>query len=174
MTDWPVRRATSADMVPLAALWHETWHEAHSAIVPAALTELRTPKSFADRLQGAGDRLRIAGPKGAPLGLCILKDDRIDQIYVAAGARGTGLARVLLRDGTTRLQAAGTRLAELDCAERNDRAARFYTREGWDRRGTQMAPVDTSQGEMLLRVIVFEKVLGPSDDSPTHSPSGHT
>ncbi len=169
MNNWPVRVALPAEMVPLTALWHRTWHEAHAAIVPAALIASRTPASFAERLRGAGDRLRVAGPAGAPLGLCMIKDNRIDQIYVARTARGSGLARALLDDGAQRLSGAGVRLAELDCAEQNDRAARFYAREGWQRRGIEMAPVDTSEGEMLLRVIVFAKRLAP-DEATNHAP----
>ncbi len=146
-------------MGPLAELWHTTWHEAHAAIVPAELTAERTLTSFAQRLSGAGDRLRVAGPRGAPLGLCIIKEHRIDQIYVASAARGTGLARALLCDGEARLAGAGISMAEVDCAEQNARAAAFYVANGWLRRGIGMAPVETSGGEMLLRVIIFGKRL---------------
>ncbi|MCB2135655.1 MAG: GNAT family N-acetyltransferase [Rhodobacteraceae bacterium] len=156
---WPVRRAVDADMIPLATLWHATWHEAHAAIVPPALTAMRSLESFATRLAEAQDRLRVAGPDGAPLGLCITKDNRVDQIYIAAVGRGTGLAAALLADGTERLRAAGVIMAELDCAEGNDRAARFYAQQGWQRRGVELATVETADGPFPLRVIVFEKQL---------------
>jgi GNAT superfamily N-acetyltransferase len=163
VTLWPVRRAVAADMVPLAALWHATWHEAHAAIVPAALTAMRSRDSFAARLAQAGDRLRVAGPDGAPLGLCITRDNRVDQVYVAAVGRGTGLAAALLADGADRLRAASIAVAELDCAEGNARAAQFYARQGWQRRGVELATVETADGPFPLRVIVFEKRLASSD-----------
>lgn len=159
---WPVRPAAAEDLAPLARLWHATWHEAHAAIVPPELTAMRSLDSFAARLAQAGPRLRTAGPPAAPLGLCILREHRLDQLYVAAEARGTGLAEALLRDGERRLAESGIALAELDCAERNARAARFYARVGWHRRGIELAPVETLAGSLLLRVIVFEKPLAPA------------
>jgi GNAT superfamily N-acetyltransferase len=146
-------------MAPLAALWHQTWHEAHAEIVPPALTAKRSLESFVMRLAEAGDRLRVAGPEGAPLGLCILHDNRVDQIYVAADAHGSGLAAALLANGVARLGAAGFTVAKLDCADGNARAAHFYAREGWRRRGIEVATVETAEGPFPLRVIVFEKAL---------------
>ena len=162
MTAWTARPAVTADIAPLAALWHGTWHEAHAAIVPAALTAIRRPESFAARLAEAGDGLRVAGPEGAPLGLCITNGNRIDQIYIAAEARGSGLAGALLADGVERLRAAGCAMAELDCAVGNTRAAHFYEREGWHRRGEVLAMVETAEGPYPLRVIGFDKPLAPT------------
>ncbi|MGB3178588.1 MAG: GNAT family N-acetyltransferase [Albidovulum sp.] len=161
MTGWAIRFAVPADMEALAALWHATWHDSHALIVPAALAAGRTPASFAARLQGLGANLRVSGPVGAPLGLCIRYTNRIEQIYVAPSAQGTGLAHALLRDGEARLFAAGVRLAELDCAAQNHRAARFYTSEGWALRTTEMVGVETPDGEIMLPVLTFEKHLMP-------------
>ena len=45
-----IAAATRADIGPLAALWHDGWHEAHAALVPTALTALRTPAEFRARV----------------------------------------------------------------------------------------------------------------------------
>jgi GNAT superfamily N-acetyltransferase len=146
-------------MEPLARLWHEAWHDAHAAITPPALVALRTPGLFAERLMTAHDRLRIAGPDGAPCGLCIIRGDHLDQLFVTTTARGTGLATALLRDGEDRLRAAGITDARLDCAALNHRAARFYTREGWTRLGAATVPAPDVDPPILLEVILFGKRL---------------
>jgi GNAT superfamily N-acetyltransferase len=151
----------TADTAPLALLWHQAWHDAHAAITPAALVARRTPGSFAARLATIDDRLRVAGPDGAPLGLCIIDGDEVDQLYVAAAARGTGLAAALLRDAEARLRATGITEARLDCAAGNDRAARFYTREGWQPAGRASVAAHATDPAILIDVMLFRKRLDP-------------
>ena len=143
----------------MTQLWHQSWHDAHAAITPPALVARRTHDTFAERLSRVGNRLRVAGPADAPLGLCIIKDDHLDQLYVAGPARGTGLAAILLRDGEDRLRAAGMTDAFLDCAILNHRAARFYTREGWTRLAVTMAALEAVIPPIQIEVILFGKTL---------------
>ncbi|WP_309668284.1 GNAT family N-acetyltransferase [Tabrizicola sp.] len=159
MTVWPPRPAVAEDIEPLIMVWHHCWHEAHAAITPPALVALRTPDLFAKRLENLGNRLRVAGPTGAPLGLCIIKANHLDQLYVAKEARGTGLAAALLRDGEARLSATGITNALLDCAARNHRAARFYTREGWVPLVRTTVPAEATDPPLQIEVIQFGKRL---------------
>lgn len=159
MTLWRARPAVAADMAPLVLLWHDAWHDAHRAITPPALVALRTPALFAERLKDIYDRLRVAGPEGAPLGLCIIKGDHLDQLFVAGHARGTGVATALLRDGEHRLRAAGVTAAQLDCAALNHRAAHFYAREGWTRLGAATVPAPDVDPPLRIDVILFGKRL---------------
>ncbi|MGL5010562.1 MAG: GNAT family N-acetyltransferase [Paracoccaceae bacterium] len=147
------------DIQPLILLWHRCWHEAHATILPPALVALRTPETFAKRLESAGDRLRVAGPEGEPLGLCSIKDDQIDQLYVAKQARGHGLAAALLHDGEDHLRAAGVTDAFLECAALNHRAIRFYTREGWRPLRENKVPATAVDPPILIDVILFAKRL---------------
>ena len=125
-------RAASPDELPaLARLWKAGWHEAHDGIVPPALAAARTFDSFLARLGGFGSALRVAGPPGAPLGFCVALGDEIEQLFVAPGERGSGLAANLLADGEARLAASGVTCGTLVCALGNDRAHRFYLRHGW-------------------------------------------
>jgi ribosomal protein S18 acetylase RimI-like enzyme len=156
---WPPRPAVAEDIEPLARLWHCCWHEAHAAITPPALVALRTPGLFATRLENLGDRLRVAGPTGAPLGLCIVRTNHLDQLYVARTARGTGLATALLHDGEARLGAMGVTDAVLDCAAQNHRAAHFYTREGWTRLGNATVRAEAIDPPLYIEVIQFGKRL---------------
>jgi hypothetical protein len=40
----------------------------------------------------------VIGPIGAPLGFCMLKDDELYQLYVAAEARGVGAAAAVINE----------------------------------------------------------------------------
>ncbi|MXQ08758.1 GNAT family N-acetyltransferase [Alphaproteobacteria bacterium GH1-50] len=155
----PIRRADPADLGPLAKLWHDGWHEAHAAHVPAELVRHRTPETFAARLARYGDRLRTAGPSGAPLGFCVVTGDEIDQLFVSDKARGTGLAQTLIEDGEARLAAAGIRDAHLLCIPENTRAMRFYERMGWTNHGVSIQTVEIEAGGFPLSVAVFRKTL---------------
>lgn len=159
MMDWPVRPVGVGESKALADLWHDTWHETHAAIVPPKLVALRTRASFRERTEAALPRMRCAGPEGAPLGLCLVTEAELDQIYVAPDGRGSGLARRLMADGCARIGAAGHRTAWLICAEGNDRAAAFYRRVGWREAGPVTGHVEAEGGRFALPCIRFEKDL---------------
>lgn len=154
-----IRPAEPADLDPLAQLWLEGWTEAHAAHVPPELTAKRPLDSFRRRLEGYGDRLRTAGPVGAPLGMCVVTGDELDQIFVAHAARGTGLAAALLADGEARLAASGVTRAHLLCVIENTRAARFYEKYGWKNTGPSRESVFTDDGPFEFTVLRFEKTL---------------
>ena len=154
-----IRSAQPADLDPLARLWHDGWMEAHLAHVPPALTAKRTLESFRNRLDGFGDCLRVAGDVGTPVGFCAIRDDELDQIFVAPDARGGGVAARLLADGEERLAANGIRRAHLLCVIENARAARFYERQGWTNMGVSVESVQTEDGPFAFKLLRFEKSL---------------
>jgi ribosomal protein S18 acetylase RimI-like enzyme len=155
-----IRPAMPEEHPALARLWHAGWHDAHAAHVPAELTRRRTLENFCDRIAGFDDRLRVAGPAGAPLGLCVIQDDEIYQIYARRAARGTGIAAALLADGEVRLRHSGVTRARLECVIENTRAVRFYEKYGWHPAGTATGMLDTRQGPFAMPVLVFTKTLG--------------
>jgi ribosomal protein S18 acetylase RimI-like enzyme len=156
-----VRPAEIAEVDYLARLWYDGWQDAHARILPAELTRIRTLESFRERLAAALGDVRVAGPLGAPAGFCIVRGDELYQLYVAAGARGSGVAALLMADAEARLAEAGADAAWLACAVGNDRAARFYEKCGWRRTGTVVyqpdawdgAPLEVWRYEKGLRVI---------------------
>ncbi len=154
-----IRDADPADIEPLARLWHASWRDAHAAIVPADLVRVRTLESFHDRLAAARGGVRIAGPPGAPLGFTYVRGAELNQIFVAAEARGSGVAAALIADAEARLRAAGVTTAWLDCAVGNDRAARFYEKAGWRRAATMVSELETPAGVIPLDVWRYEKRL---------------
>jgi GNAT superfamily N-acetyltransferase len=154
-----VRPVDPGELDALTDIWHDGWRDAHESIVPAALARLRTRDSFRARLRGRLGEIRVAGPPGRPVGFHILASDEVYQFYVAASARGRGVAAALMADAEARLASRGVATAWLACAVGNHRAARFYEKCGWRRAGTVVLPVETTEGEFLLDVWRYEKEL---------------
>lgn len=154
-----IRAAQAGELDALARLWYDAWQDAHAQIVPAELVRLRTLESFRRRLGDALADVRTTGPLGAPLGLCMVQGEELYQLFVAASARGSGVAAALLADGETRLAAAGVETAWLACAIGNERAARFYEKNGWQRTGVVTSRLETPDGLFLLDVWRYEKPL---------------
>ncbi len=154
-----VRPAEEADLEQLTRVWHDGWYDAHAQIVPAELTRLRTLDSFRDRLRALLPNVRVLGSVGTPVGFSIVRDDELYQLFVAAQARGSGVAAALIADAETRLAGNGVETAWLACAIGNDRAARFYEKCGWRRAGTMLNLAETSNGTFSLETWRYEKTL---------------
>jgi GNAT superfamily N-acetyltransferase len=157
-----VRAAVDADVEPLARLWWAGWHDAHVALLPADLTRLRTVENFVDRMLEALPAVRTIGPPGAPIGFHYVKEDELNQFYVAAEARGSGVARPLMADAEAQLSAQGVETAWLACAIGNLRAARFYEKSGWRRTATTRVLTETAEGPYPLDIWRYEKRLAPA------------
>jgi GNAT superfamily N-acetyltransferase len=156
------RPATEAEIDHLARLWHEGWNDAHGKLAPEGLVRARTLELFRDRLVAALDDTRVVGPAGAPLGLCMIKDDELYQLYVARQARGTGVAAALIADGEGRLAARGFATAWLACAIGNDRAARFYEKCGWVMAREVVNRLETPAGVFEVAIWRYEKAVRPA------------
>jgi len=154
-----IRPAEQTELDQLARVWFDAWRDAHAQIVPAELARLRTLENFRERMQKELPNVRVAGSPGEPVGFCLVKDDELYQLFVAARARGTGVAAALMADGEALLAESGVETAWLACAIGNERAARFYEKCGWRRTGTMTNEAETSEGTFLLQVWRYEKTL---------------
>ena len=154
-----IRRADPSEMPALARRWFNAWREAHEAYVPADLTRIRTLASFEERLRRFGDALRVVGPMGAPLGLCVVKGDELNQLFTSPEARGSGAAQALIVDAEARVAAAGHPVIWLDVVIENARAIRFYEKMGWRRKGEEVTPLDTLDQPFDLKVLIMQKDL---------------
>jgi len=154
-----VRGADESEIDQLGQVWFDAWQDAHAAVVPLELTRLRTLESFRARMRDMLPSVRVVGASGAPVGFCIVKDGELYQLFVAAAARGSGAAVALTADAEARLAASGVETAWLACAIGNDRAARFYEKQGWHRAGTMLNRLDGVAGEQYLEVWRYEKRL---------------
>jgi len=155
-----IRQAELTEIKSLAKLWYDNWQDAHASILPTKLAKLRTLQSFSERLQAGLSDVRVIGILGTPVGLCIIKNDELNQLYVSASARGTGVAALLLADGEARIRSNGFQRAWLACAIGNERAARFYEKNGWNRVGDEMISLETSGGKFPLKIWRYEKEIG--------------
>ena len=155
-----VRRALEGEAPALASLWFHAWREAHLAHAPEALTRIRTLSSFEERLRRFGPALRVVGPVGAPLGLCVVKSDELNQLFTSPEARGKGVAQALIADAEARVMAAGYDRIWLDVLAENERAIRSYEKSGWRRRGEEVVALDTLDEPFELKALIMEKALG--------------
>jgi GNAT superfamily N-acetyltransferase len=129
-----LRPATIADVEDLTTIWHDGWRDGHLGHVPDTVTPHRRPADFRRRVPGQLAHTTVATVDERVVGFVTVRDDEVEQLYVAADARGTGTAAALLRHGE-RAVAARHRRAWLAVAPGNARARRFYEREGWSDAG---------------------------------------
>ena len=155
-----VRSAEQTEIDPLAKVWYEAWHDAHSQIVPPELTALRTLESFRDRIPAALPNVRVVGPFNEAVGFWVFKGSELDQLFVSAQVRGLGVAAALIADGEARLAESGVETAWLGCAIGNERAARFYEKCGWIRAGTMVSHLETTQGVFRWKFGALKSVCG--------------
>jgi len=154
-----VREARIGDLEALTRVWFEGWHDAHDAIVPAALVALRTLDSFRGRLGAALPAVLAVVDGDAPVGFAMLRDTELFQFYVDRAARGTGAAAILMHATEQQMAANGVATAWLACAVGNARAARFYEKCGWTRGATVTIESETSIGTFPIEVWKYEKQL---------------
>ena len=124
----PLRDFAEADLPALVDLWAAAWRETGLAID----FDARRPW-----LDGHLRGLRADGVavvvgldrQNRPAGFVTIdrRTGYLDQLCVAPGERGTGLALALLEEAKRRSPG----LVELDVNEANARALRFYEREGF-------------------------------------------
>jgi GNAT superfamily N-acetyltransferase len=155
-----IRDALESEIPALAVLWRDAWMDGHAAHVPADLTALRTLASFESRLREAFPDIRVFDDGGVPRGFHVLKGEELYQLFVAAAARGTGVAVALIDDAEARLAARGVKTCFLTCAIGNERAARFYRKRGWRLARTVRDSLPTIAGPYELDVWRFEKDVG--------------
>ena len=148
------------DVEPLAQLWLAGWRDAHLEIVPPELEKHRDIDNLRQRMSDGLANVRVVGPQGDPVGFYMLKDDELYQFYVSSRARGTGVAATLMADAETRLASLGLETAWLACAVGNNRAARFYEKNGWQRVGTETSWLKTSDGQIPVEIWRYEKRVG--------------
>lgn len=149
MTTPLLRAATPADLPGIVRVWSAGWAEAHGGRVPRALELARTPESWEpparERLSGTW----VADVDGEVAGLVVVDGDEVDQLYVDAAHRGSGVAAALLSAGERLVREAGHDRAWLAVLSSNDRARRFYARQGWADEGAFEHRADGGDGRTV-------------------------
>ncbi len=130
-----IRDAVPADAERITDIWAIGWRDGHLEGAPPALVAERTRESFAPRVAASLGSTRVAEVDGVVAGFTMVHEDEVEQVYVHADFRGTGVAKRLLADAAERVRAAGHPVPWLAVASGNARARHFYEREGWVDRG---------------------------------------
>jgi GNAT superfamily N-acetyltransferase len=153
-----LRPAAAQDADAIAHVWHAAWHDAHAEHVPHALIQHRTLDHFLAGAVQMIDRSTVAEDDSGLLGFVAVTDDELEFLFVAAQARGTGVAADLLARGERQL-ADLYDTAWLEVVTGNARARRFYERQGWSDVGGRDGVIDTPSGRLVVAYHRYEKRL---------------
>jgi GNAT superfamily N-acetyltransferase len=84
-------------------------------------------------------------------------EDEVEQVYVGRAHRGTGVAAALLSRAEGIVAGNGHESAWLAVVSGNDRARRFYERNGWIDRGLIDYTAATEGGSVLIPAHRYDK-----------------
>jgi GNAT superfamily N-acetyltransferase len=130
-----LRQATANDASKIAEIWHLGWRDGHLGFVPPELVAARYQDSFRTRAAQRVNDTTVAVMDGEVAGFVMVVGDEVEQVYVAARHRGTGVADALMTEAERRIARAGHSTAWLAVVQGNARARRFYERRGWSDAG---------------------------------------
>ncbi|WP_370945942.1 N-acetyltransferase family protein [Amycolatopsis sp. cg5] len=154
-----LRPATSADVPAVAQIWRDGWRDAHLGNVPDGLVEVRTDESFGTRAAEQVGETVVAIVGGVLAGFVMVIADEVEQVYVSAGHRGTGVAAVLLATAEQVVLRNGHKQAWLAVVEGNARARKFYERQGWADEGPFDHHAPSTDGLILVPAHRYVKVV---------------
>lgn len=143
-----LRPAVDDDAGVIAQIWSDGWRDGHLGHVPEELVALRTRESFDTRAGAQVADTVVADVDGEVAGFVMVVDDEVEQVYVAATHRGTGLAAMLLAEAERLVRVGGHARAWLAVAPGNARARRFYERSGWTDEGRFDYPASVERGTL--------------------------
>jgi GNAT superfamily N-acetyltransferase len=133
----------------------------HLGHVPDQLLAHRRLADFRRRVPSRLATTTIAETGGHLVGFVTVRNDEIEQLYVDAHARGSGVAAALLGHGE-RVIAEQHERAWLAVVAGNTRARRFYARYGWIDTGPFDNPAEIAGGTMTVPTLRYEKRLRPA------------
>jgi ribosomal protein S18 acetylase RimI-like enzyme len=152
-----IRPAQPTDSGQIAAIWYEGWRDGHLGHVPDALLPYRSRESFEERAADHVGDTTVAAVGDEIAGFVMVIGDEVEQVYVSAGHRGTGIAGTLLSEAERLVAANGHDVAWLAVATGNARARHFYERQGWTDRGAFDYPAYTDEGPIAVPCHRYEK-----------------
>jgi len=154
--DTALRPAGPEDIEAIAAVWHRGWLDAHLGHVPEPIRRHRRLVDFRERVPARLHQTTVATIASCIVGFVMVHDDEVEQIYVAESARGGTTANALLRHAEAEI-AARFDVAWLAVVGGNERARRFYARNGWCDAGAFDYAAEIRNGTMLVPCQRYEK-----------------
>ena len=145
-----LRPAGPEDSAAVAEIWFQGWRDGHLGHVSDDLLAIRTRESFESRApERVGDTV-VAVVGDAVAGFVMVVDDEVEQVYVAARHRGSGVAAALLAEAERLVGRAGHEHAWLAVVAGNGRARRLYERNGWTDEGLFDHQARTATGAIAV------------------------
>lgn len=149
-------------------IWHAGWSDGHRGHVPEELAAHRTVHEFRrraiDRLPETSVARAGAPPDDAIAGFVVVRRDEVEQLYVDAPWRGSGVAARLLDHAEARIARTYPR-AWLAVVAGNQRARRFYRARGWADGGIFDHRAETATGTMVVPAHRYEKTVQPGSQA---------
>ncbi|HEU4534610.1 MAG TPA: GNAT family N-acetyltransferase [Polyangiaceae bacterium] len=152
-----LRPARPDDAPAIAQIWADGWRDGHLGHVSDELAAARTRESFDRRAAQRVGATVVAIVGGEIAGFVMVAGDEVEQVYVAARHRGSGVAGALLAKGERLVGAQGHGSAWLAVVAGNARARRFYERSGWVDEGPFDYVASTAAGPIRVRAHRYVK-----------------
>ena len=89
-----LRPAVADDVDAIAEVWHQGWRDGHLGHVPDALLPHRGLVHFRERVPSRLPTTTVATIGSTVVGFVTVHEDEAEQVYVAASARGGGVANM--------------------------------------------------------------------------------
>jgi GNAT superfamily N-acetyltransferase len=155
-----LRPARHRDAPVITIIWESTWRDGHVGHVPDELVALRTPETFRVRAAAMISRTTVGLSGGEITGFVTVDGDEVEQVFVAASGRGSGIAAALLGEAERQVAAAGHEKAWLAVVAGNARARRFYERSGWSDEGPFDYAAQHAGGTISVPCHRYVKTVG--------------
>ena len=127
--------------------------------MPPAERDQRDVAFFQSRIDELMPNVLVQDAENKIVGFAAWDGAVLGQIFVDAAYRGSGLAKPLLAAAERRMAEQGVAEAELHCLHGNDRARRFYERNGWTVQRVFAYPVKGEAGDDLRDFWAMTKDL---------------
>ena len=154
-----IRKATLADAEQVAEIWRLGWPDGHLGFVPQELVEARTEDWFLARASFRVADTTVATVEGDIAGFVMVVDDEVEQVYVSALHRGSGVASVLMAEAEEQVSADGHTKAWLAVVAGNTRARAFYTKAGWQDEGPFDYSASAEAGPIVVPAHRYTKAV---------------
>ncbi|GAA4986408.1 hypothetical protein GCM10023317_11840 [Actinopolymorpha pittospori] len=154
-----LRRGEPEDVDVIAEIWHLGWRDGHLGFVPQELVEARTEESFRVRASERVRRATVAVVREAVAGFIIVVGNEVEQVYVSAPHRGTGVADTLLKEAERQVRENEHSKGWLAVAAGNARARAFYQRAGWLDEGPFEYAAASENGPIMVPCHRYTKHL---------------
>jgi ribosomal protein S18 acetylase RimI-like enzyme len=155
-----LRPAVASDAPEIADIWWAGWQDGHLGNVPVELVEVRTEESFRQRSAERVHDTTVALVDDRVAGFVMVVGDEVEQVYVSAAHRGSGIADTLLTEAERLVGLGGHAKAWLAVAPGNERARRFYERRGWSDEGAFDNPAPGPDGPIPVPCRRYVKAVG--------------